>query len=60
LTQVHNVRLNLFRLLLTVIDRSGPDFRSKVIEPILADSKDEKDPDVSYILELIKDRLSAN
>lgn len=54
------MRLNLFRLLLTVIDRSGPDFRSKVIEPILADSKDEKDPDVSYILELIKDRLSAN
>lgn len=54
------MRLNLLQLLLSLMNGKDAAFRSQVIEPILAESKEEKDPDVSYTLELIRDQLTAN
>lgn len=57
--RVHNVRLNVLKLLLDMIDKTDADFKAQFVRPLLADFEGDKDPDIAYTFELIKEKLAA-
>lgn len=58
--RVNNVRFNVLKLLLDMIDKTDADFRAQFVQPILTDFDGDKDPDIAYTFELIKEKLAAS
>lgn len=54
------MRFNVLKLLLDMIDKTDADFRAQFVRPLLADFEADKDPDIAYTFELIKEKLSSN
>ncbi len=54
---MHNVRLNVLKLVLEFMDKTDTEFRQQFIAPLVEELKDDKDPDMMHLLELIKEKM---
>ena len=43
-----------------MIDKTDADFRAQFVNPLLTDFENDNDSDISYTLELIKEKLTVN
>lgn len=55
--KVANVRLNVLKLVDQMMKNTDREFRREFVEPILQEYKEDRDPDISYTLELIREQM---
>ena len=41
------------------MDKTDKDFRTQFVDPLVLEYQGDKDPDISYTLELIKDKMAS-
>ena len=51
------MRLNVLKLVLEVVSKSDSEFKQTFVVPLIEEFQADRDPDVSYTLELIKETI---